>query len=368
MSTKKDKLNQKDYYYMKLAFKLAEDNYGLTGENPSVGCVIVKNDKVISTGKTGINGKPHAEFNAIKSSKEALKDSKMYVSLEPCTHYGKTPPCSKLIIKSKIKEVIFSIIDIDERTAFKSFKIFKKHNIKVKSGILKNEGKIFYKSYLFNKIKKLPFVTGKLAVSKDHFILSSKKKRITNEYSDNITQLLRYRNDSILISSKTLNLDNPKLNCRLQGLSSFSPKRFIIDRKLSINNNSFICSTANTRNTIIFYNNGLKSKINQLSKKGIKLIKLPIDKRNFFDLKLILSKIYSLGCRNLLVEGGKNLTKSFLSNKLFNQFYLFKSSTKFGSSGKLKVTGELRLLNYIFKNSEKINTYTDKDIIKLYSK
>ena len=87
-----------------------------------------------------------------------------------------------------------------------------------------------------------------------------------------------------------------------------------------------------------------------------------------FDLKLILSKIYSLGCRNLLVEGGKNLTNSFLSNNLFNQFYLFKSSTKFGSSGKLNVTNELHKLNYIYKRSKKLNTYSDKDIIKLYSK
>ena len=368
MSTKKDKHTKKDNYYMKLAFKLAEDNYGLTGENPSVGCVIVKNNEVISTGKTGINGKPHAEFNAIKLCKENLKGSKIYVSLEPCTHFGKTPPCSKLIIKSKIKEVIFSIVDIDKRTASKSFKIFKRHNIKVKSGILKKEGKQFYKSYIYNKIKKLPFVTCKLAASKDGFIYSNKKKRITNEYSDNITQLLRYRNDSILISSKTLNIDNPKLNCRLQGLTSFDPRRIILDRNLSIKINSFIYSTANTKNTIIFYNNGLNSKINRLNKKGIKLIKLPINKNNFFDLKLILSKIYSLGCRNLLVEGGKNLTNSFLSNNLCNQFYLFKSSNKFGSSGKLNVSSELNLLNYVYKISKKLNTYTDEDIIKLYSK
>ena len=108
MSTRKDKFNQRDRFFMNLAFNLARDRSGLTGENPSVGCVIVKNDKVISLGQTGINGRPHAEFNAIRSCKYNLKDAKMYVSLEPCTHYGKTPPCSNLIIKSKIKEVIFS--------------------------------------------------------------------------------------------------------------------------------------------------------------------------------------------------------------------------------------------------------------------
>ena len=125
MSTKKVKFNHKDRFFMNLAINLASERSGLTGENPSVGCVIVKNNRVISMGKTGLKGKPHAEYNAIKSSKERLKGSKIYVSLEPCTHYGKTPPCSNIIIKSKIKEVIFSIEDIDKRTKSKSYKIFK---------------------------------------------------------------------------------------------------------------------------------------------------------------------------------------------------------------------------------------------------
>ena len=155
MSTRKDNFTQRDRFFMNLAFNLARDRSGLTGENPSVGCVIVKNDKVISLGQTGINGRPHAEFNAIKSCKYNLKDAKMYVSLEPCTHYGKTPPCSNFIIKSKIKEVIFPIRDVDKRTYSKSFKVFKDKNIKVKSGLLKNEANKIYKSYIHNKNLKL---------------------------------------------------------------------------------------------------------------------------------------------------------------------------------------------------------------------
>ncbi len=321
MSTRKDKFNQKDRFFMNLAFNLARDRSGLTGENPSVGCVIVKNDKVISLGQTGINGRPHAEYNAIKSCKYNLKDAKMYVSLEPCTHYGKTPPCSNFIIKSKIKEVIFPIIDVDKRTQSKSFKVFKDKNIKVKSGLLKNEANKIYKSYIHNKYKQLPFVTGKLAVSKDNFIFSKNKKRITNHYSDNITQLLRYKNDTILISSKTLNIDNPKLNCRIRGLSKYSPRRVILDKNLSLKQTSYIFKTSNRKNTIIIYNKGSKKKINQFKKKGIKLIKLVNKNNGFFDLKLALSKIYLHGCRNLLVEGGKTLTNNFLKDKLFNQFF-----------------------------------------------
>ena len=317
MSTKRDKFTNKDHYFMNLAFNLARDRSGLTGENPPVGCVIVKNNEVISLGQTGINGRPHAEYNAIKSCKEKLNGSTIYVSLEPCTHYGKTPPCSNIIIKSKIKKVVFSIIDVDNRTKSKSYKIFRFNNINVKSGILKNEGKKIYKPYMFNKAKKMPFVTGKLAVSKDHFIFSIKKSRITNLYSDKIGQLLRYKNDSILISSKTLNSDNPKLNCRILGLSNFSPKRIILDRTLSIKKNSYIFSSSNKKNTIVFYNKGSKKKISQLIQRGIKLIKLPVNNNNFFDLKLVLKKAYLLGCRNLLVEGGKTLTDTFLKKKTF---------------------------------------------------
>ena len=368
MSTGKNKFNQKDSFFMNLAFNLARDRFGLTGENPPVGCVIVKNNEIISTGQTGLKGRPHAEFNAIKSCKKNLKESTMYVSLEPCTHYGKTPPCSNLIIKSKIKKVIFSITDIDKRTNGKSFKLFKSKNIIVKNGLLKKKGNKFYEPYIYNKTKNLPFVTGKLAVSKDNFIYSKKKLRITNKYSEKIVHLLRYVNDSILISSKTLNADNPRLNCRLRGLSNFSPKRIILDRHLSIKKNSQIYLTSINNNTIIFYNKGEKKKINLLKKKGIKLIKLTVNKDNLFDLKLVLKNIFSIGCRNLLVEGGKNLTNSFLKNNLFNEFYLFKNSNKLGSTGKFNVSTQLHQLAFKYKNKSNLNSFTGNDIINIYSK
>jgi diaminohydroxyphosphoribosylaminopyrimidine deaminase/5-amino-6-(5-phosphoribosylamino)uracil reductase len=367
MSTRKDKFNQRDRFFMNLAFNLARDRSGLTGENPSVGCVIVKNDEVISLGQTGIYGRPHAEYNAIKSSKCNLNGSKLYVSLEPCTHYGKTPPCSNFIIKSKIKEVIFSIIDVDKRTKSKSFKVFKDKNIKVKSGLLKNEANKIYKSYIHNKNKKLPFVIGKLAVSKDNFIFSKNKNRITNRYSNNITQLLRYKNDAILISSKTLNIDNPKLNCRIRGLSKYSPRRVILDKNLSTKQTSYIFRTSNRKNTIVIYSKGTEKKINQFKKKGIKLIKLNNNNNGFFDLKLVLNKIYLLGCRNLLVEGGKTLTNNFLKDKLFNQFFLFKSDNNLGKNAKLNVLSQLRRLSFNYKTKCKLNSFTGNNIIYLYS-
>ncbi|MDC2970578.1 bifunctional diaminohydroxyphosphoribosylaminopyrimidine deaminase/5-amino-6-(5-phosphoribosylamino)uracil reductase RibD, partial [Candidatus Pelagibacter sp.] len=230
MSTKKDKFSKKDKDYMKLAINLAKARKGLTGENPSVGCLIVKNDKIVSIGQTGYNGRPHAEFNAIENSLQDLSGAKMYVTLEPCNHYGKTPPCTNSIIKSGIKEVFYSINDIDSKVKGKSFKILTKKNIKVRRSLLRNEAIDLYDSYIINRKYKLPFVTAKIAVSKNKLIYSEKVKRITDQTSEKLSHYLRYKNDAIMISSNTLNTDNPKLNCRLKGYENFSPKRIILDK------------------------------------------------------------------------------------------------------------------------------------------
>ena len=212
MSTKKDKFSSKDKNYMKLAINLARARKGLTGDNPSVGCVIVKNDKIISIGQTGFNGRPHAEYNAINNSLEKIKGSKMYVTLEPCSHYGKTPPCTNSIIKSGISEIIYAMDDIDKKVKGKSFNILLNRKIKVKKGILKTEVRDLYESYIINRNKKLPYVTAKIAVSNNQLIYSKGTKRITDKSSDKLTHYLRSKNDLIMISSKTLNIDNPKLN------------------------------------------------------------------------------------------------------------------------------------------------------------
>ena len=368
MSTKKDKFSKKDKNYMELALSLANARYGLTGINPSVGCVIVKDDEVLSIGQTGYGGTPHAEYNAIKNSNTNLNGSKMYVTLEPCNHYGKTPPCTKLIIKKKIQEVIYSIEDIDKRVKGKSFKILKTKGISVKKGLLKDKISNFYSTYYFNKIKKLPFVTGKIATSKNNLIYTEKEKKITDIYSDKLTHYLRYKNDSIIISNKTLNIDDPKLNCRLEGLSIFSPRRVILDNKLNTKINSYIIKTANKDNTIIFYNLANKKKIALFRKKKITLIKSDLIKKRYFDLKSILKKLYNVGSRNILVEGGDNLSGSFLKNKLFNQFYLFKSNKILNKSVLYKDFNNIKFLIQNYKTKSRIKTKSNKDKISLYKK
>ena len=368
MSTKKDKFSFKDRKYMRIALNLAKARNGLTGGNPSVGSVIVRNDKIISIGQTGYNGRPHSEYNAIKNSFEKLNGSKMYVTLEPCNHYGKTPPCTNSIIKSGISEIIYSMDDIDNKVKGKSFKILSKKKINVKKGLLKNEAKSLYESYIKNRNKKLPYVTGKIAVSNNKLIYSKGTKRITDKLTDKFTHYLRLKNDSIMISSKTLNIDNPKLNCRLKGFEKFSPKRIILDRNLEIKMNSYIFKTSKKKNTLIFHNSSNNNKIKILKKKGITLIRSKVDNKRLFNFRIILKKLYTLGTRNLLVEGGDQITKNLIRNRLFDKFYLLRSPKNLLLNKKHQIFTSSSILNTIYKKKSKINSKLVKDNITIYKR
>ena len=367
MSTKKDKFSINDKLYMELALDLANARKGLTGTNPSVGCVIVKNDQIISIGQTSFKGRPHAEFNAIKNCYEDLKGSKMYVSLEPCCHHGLSAPCTSAIINSKISEVIYSIKDIDKRVRGKTKSILSKKNIIVKTGLLSNKISKFYETYFYNRKNQLPFVTGKIAISKNDLIYSKGNKRITNTTSDKLTHYLRYKNDSIMISYKTLNKDNPRLDCRLRKLKKFSPKRIILDNKLNLSLKSYISKTANRKNTIIFYNEAENSKVN-IFKKNFTIIKSKINKNKKFDIMIIMKKLYKMGCRNILVEGGNILTSDFLKKRFYNQFYLFRSPKKISILNEFKKFEGLNVLNKKYKNKHKLKSNFGKDNVMLYIK
>ena len=368
MSTKRDKFSKKDKIYMRLALNLARARRGLTGDNPSVGCVITKNNEIISIGQTGFNGRPHAEYNAIKNSFEKLRGSKMYVSLEPCNHYGKTPPCTKNIIKNKISELIYSMEDIDKKVRGKSFNILSNKKIKVKKGLLKEEAKNLYESYIKNRIRKLPFLTAKIAVSKNKLIYSKGSKRITSKSSDKITHFLSYKNDSIMISSKTLNIDNPKLNCRLKGYEKFSPKRIILDKNLEIKLNSFILKSVKKDNTIIFYNSFNHQKIKFLKKKGVILVKSELNNNGLFDLKKVLKKLFNLGVRNLLVEGGDKITNNLIKSKLIDVFYLFQSSKILSKDEINQSFNSFKILNENYKKRYRVVSNLAKDNITIYKR
>ena len=367
MSTKKDKFSLSDKTYMRLAINLAKSRVGLTGTNPSVGCVIVKKNRIISIGQTNYNGRPHAEYNAIKNSFHNLKGSKMYVTLEPCNHYGITPPCTNIIIKSGIREIYYCIEDIDRKVKGKTFNILSKKKIKVHKGLLKNEARNLYDSYIVNRINKLPYVTGKIAISKNKIIYKKGVKRITDKVSDKLTHYLRSKNDAIMVSSKTLNKDNPKLNCRLIGFEKYTPKRIILDSNLKIKLSSYIFKSAKKNNTILFHNSSNKTKVSIL-KKRISLIKLKQKKNDYLNLKMILKRLYILGIRNLLVEGGDKLSKNFLKNSLFNKFYLFKSPKILAKDDNNLIFTSMNILNKKYNDKSKVSTKLAKDTITIYKK
>ena len=359
------KISKSDKKFMDLAISLAEDRVGLTGSNPSVGCVIVNKSQIISVGQTGIGGTPHAETVAIKSAKkEDLRGSSMYVTLEPCNHYGRTPPCTKQIIKNKIGKVFFGVNDVDIRTSGNTTKILNNFNIKVKNNVQIKQILNLYKSYFFLKKHDYPFVTGKIACTKDYYIKTN-RKYISNPYSLNFSHLLRYKNQGILVSSKTVNSDNPQLNCRLNGLLKYSPIRFVLDKNLDISLKSKLVKNSKKIKTYIFYNKS-NSKLKKLKKMGINLVHTNLTQNNNLDLIHVLKKIKKLNVYYLLVEGGIELTNYFIQKKLFNEFFLLKSENNINNKKKfIKYKFENRILN-IFSNKETINTYLGKDKIIKY--
>ena len=341
----------KDYLYLKLAFHQAEINLGSTSLNPSVGCVIVKNNSVISSGRTSFNGRPHAEANALEK-KINLNGSNIYITLEPCSHYGKTPPCVKKIIDKKLNKVIFSINDVDKRSKNLAYRKLKKAKVNVKKFLHKNYAKKFYKSYFLQSTKQLPFIDIKLAVSRDYLSISKKNKWITNSSSRKVGNFLRSKYDCILSTSKTINNDNPLLDCRIEGLEQKSPAIIVIDRLFKIKKKLRMFKNK-SREIFIFVQINNKLKEEYFKKIGVNIIKL----KRSDNLKNDVSEVYlilkQLGFNRILIESGLKYINSILKYNLIKNFYLFKSSfglkkngknnTKSGLIKKLKVTTNNRV-------------------------
>ena len=317
-------------YYLDLAFKIAEINLGKTKLNPSVGSIVVKNNSVISSGVTSPNGRPHAEFNALKKNNK-FRGANLYTTLEPCTHYGLTPPCVNIILKKGIKNVYYSFEDPDKRTFQKAKKILRNNKINSKLIKSKNFSK-FYKSYFFNKKFNLPFISAKIAISKDYYSINKKSKWITNKQSQKITHLLRSRNDCIFSTSKSINNDNSLLNCRIKGLENFNPNLFTIDLNLNLKKKLSINNLINYRKTYLITKKENEKKVIFLKKKGFKIIFIKsLKSKN--DFKILFKYVYKLGYRRAFFETGLTFLNSLLSHKLINNLYIFKNNITLKKSG-----------------------------------
>lgn len=320
---------------MEIASRMAFRAKGTTAPNPNVGAIIVKDGKIISRGWTGKNGRPHAEFNAIKriKNKKKLNGATLYCTLEPCSHKGKTGPCADLILKHGFKNVFISSIDKNKVVDGKGIQKLKQNNVNVK--FLRNKKINLFNNIFFNSInKKKPFLTLKIASTIDSKIATSnfESKWITSKASRLIGHSLRFRNDCLLTTSQTVLKDNPLLDCRLDGLESYSPDIFILDRELKIDLTKKVFRKKNRKIFILHNIFSTKIKSQRYKKKKIELISVS-QNNGFLDIKEVLKKITDYGYQSILVEGGGKISASLLSNNLVDKIYWFKASKFIGQEG-----------------------------------
>ena len=339
-----------------LAFELAKINIGSTKENPSVGCVVEKNGSIISSGYTSLNGRPHAEFNAL-NKKLNFVNSNIYVTLEPCSHFGKTLPCTNIIKRKKIKRVYYSIDDFDKRSQNKSKQILSKQNIITNKFLLKKKGLRFYQSYFRLKKNKLPLLDAKIAISKDYYTKNKKNKWITNERSRKLTHLLRSRYNALISTSRSINDDNSVLTCRIKGLTHKSPHVIIIDRNLILKKDLSIFKTKNRRKIYIITTKDDKKKIKWLKKHNIKVIKLQkLDSKE--DFGKLFQYFMKLKYSRIFVESGLTFMNFLMKSNFLSNIYIFKTNLNLNKNG---INNSSNKLIKRIKLKNKLKVYLEND-------
>ena len=322
--------------WMKYAILQGFRSKGSTGKNPPVGCVIVKNNILLSHGRTGKNGRPHAEEEAINKivDKKSLIGSTMYVTLEPCAHKNNSDlSCAEKICKSGIKEVFVSCVDPDPRTNYKGIKLLKKKEIKVHENFMNNKASKLYDGFFSRILKKRPFITLKIACSLDGKIAlkNNKSKWITNELSRSYVHFLRSQNDAIMTSSNTILKDNPRMDCRLNGLEKRSPTKIILDRYLKVSSDYDIYKSP-TENDIFLYSL-LQMDHHLTENKFVKKVQVDekLNDKDFFNF--IFRDLANKGINNLLIETGSIINTLLLSLNLVDELVIFRSGSIIGNDG-----------------------------------
>ena len=357
MERQKNNFKSRHSYFLSLAFEQAKINLGSTSKNPSVGCVIERDGSIISSGHTSLNGRPHAEYNALNKRKN-FKNANLYVTLEPCSHYGVTPPCTNIIVKKKIKKVYYSLFDFDIRSKKKSKKILNKKKIIVKESLLQQDGLDFYKSYYLQHSNELPLIDAKIAISKDYFTKHKRKKWITNPFSQKRSHLLRSMYDCIISTSKSINDDNSLLNCRIPGLERKTPDLVILDRNLKLKKNLKLFDAINNRKVYLFTCIKKNKKISYFKRKGIKIIFFNSlkNKEDFNNLFMYLKKI---NFTRVFVESGLTLINFLIKYKFLKNIYIFKSNYKLNKQG-INYSNSNKLKKISLNNKINVNLFEDE--------
>lgn len=310
-----------DELYMQRALELAEFGRGKVSPNPLVGCVIVHQDKIIGEGYHQQYGKAHAEVNAVSSVKnqDLLTESTVYVTLEPCAHFGKTPPCANLLVEKKVKRVVIAAFDSNSLVGGKGITILKDAGIEVETGLLEKEARLQNKRFFTQIEKKRPYVILKWAQTADGFVARGdySSKWISNSSSRQLVHKWRAEEDAIMVGKNTAKYDDPALNVR--DWVGKNPLRLVIDSKLELPNSLKLFDEAVP--TICY--NTLKSE----EKGTLEYVKL----NQGFKVEDILEDLYRRTIQSVIIEGGSYLLNKFFASELWDEARVFTSSNKFGS-------------------------------------
>lgn len=308
---------------MERALELAKNGTGKVNPNPLVGAVIVKDGEIIGEGYHECYGEAHAERNAVKNAIKPVEGSTIYVTLEPCAHYGKTPPCVDLIIEKKFKKVVIGMLDPNEKVAGKSIEKLKKHGIDVVVGVKEEECKNMNEIFIKYITSKVPFVVLKSGMSLDGKIAtySGESKWITSKESREDSQSLRNRLNSIMVGVNTVIADDPELTCRVNNEKKLI--RIIVDTNLRIPLDSKVVKNIDKLTivaTTLKANEGKKQTLRDL---GVKVIEVS-EKNNKVNLKELVKKLGQEGIDSILIEGGGTLNFSALEENIVDKviFYI----------------------------------------------
>lgn len=330
--------NLDDRYFMSRAIELARNGIGTTKTNPLVGCVIVKDGKIIGEGFHKTFGSNHAEVNAIEDAKrrgENLEGSTIYVNLEPCSHHGKTPPCADRIIKEKIARVVIGNCDPFKEVQGRGIEKLKTAGIEVKCKVLEEECTALNERYFTYIKNKRPFVVLKAGMTIDGKIATKtfESQWITSEESRKFSHELRGMCDAIMVGINTVLKDDPSLNVRT-GRYPHSPVRIIVDSKLRISQSAKVLSKDLENISIIATTDSYdREKFEILSKMENVRIVIVKDKNGMVDLRDLLEKLKEFNISSILLEGGGSLNASMLKENLVDKFYFFIAPKIIGVDG-----------------------------------
>ena len=346
-----DQQKARDIKNMKLAIRLAKMGVGLTGSNPSVGCVIAKDDKILAKSTTGIGGVPHAEVLAIKQAGKNTKGATLYVTLEPCCHTAKTGPCAQEILKSGISRVVISVKDPDKRVNGKGVKFLKKNNIDTALGVCSKQALLANIGYFYRKLNKRPFITLKIATTLDGKIAckNGQSKWITSAAARVFAHKIRLKNDAIMIGSGTLKKDNPYLDCRLKGVQKPPAIKVILDSKGATSDPGL-----NVFKSGFVWSFGAK---NDFCCKNFINFPTCINADGYTSLHHVVYKLAELGISNLLVEGGAKVATQLLKKDLIDKIIWIRSNAIAGDDA-IGVFDKLDLQNTEqFYRFDKLNSF-----------